>query len=111
MEQTHWKKLKNNNYIGAYILEPNKDIILTIKNIKKEIITGEDGKKEDGTTVYFAENVKPMILNSTNAKIITKLYDSPYIEDWKDKKIQLYSKKIKAFGEFLEALRVRPFQP
>lgn len=108
---THWKKLKNNNYIGAYFLEPNKDIILTIKDVRKETIIGTDGKKEEGTVVAFYENVKPLILNTTNAKTIAKIYDTAYVENWQGKKIQLYSAKIKAFGEFLEALRVRPYQP
>ena len=38
----------------------------------------------------FAENVKPMIVNSTNAKTIEKLYKTPYIEEWKGRKIQLF---------------------
>lgn len=108
---THWKKLKNNNYIGAYFLEPDKDIILTIKDVRKETIIGTDGKKEEGTVVIFYENVKPLILNSTNAKTISKLYDTAYVENWQGKKIQLYSARIKAFGEFLEALRIRPYKP
>ena len=112
MEQhTHCKKLKNNNYIGAYILEPNKDMILTINNINKAEIVGEDGKKGEGTLVYFNEVDKPMILNSTNAKAISTIYETPYVEEWIGKQIQIYAMKIKAFGEDLEALRIRKWKP
>lgn len=48
-----------------------------------------------------------MIVNSTNAKAITLAVGSPYIEDWTGKKITLYVAKIKAFGEQVDALRVK----
>ena len=45
MNKTHWKKLHNPDYLGAYSLDPGKDKILTIKDVRNEIITGADGKK------------------------------------------------------------------
>lgn len=108
---THWKKLHNPDYIGAYILDPGKDLVLTINYVKNEMVTGTDGKKEECTVIHFTEDEKPMILNATNAKTIEKIYRTPYVEEWGGKKIQLYAEKIKAFGELVEALRIRPFQP
>lgn len=107
MTQTHWKKLHNPDYLGAYSLEPGKDMILTIKTVKNDVICGADGKKDEGMVMTFAENVKPMVVNSTNAKTIEKLYKTPFIEEWSGKKIQLYVEKVKAFGEVVEALRIR----
>ena len=86
--QTHWKKLINLDYLGAYSLDPGKDMILTIKGVRNEIVTGPDGKKEECMVMSFIENVKPMIVNSTNAKTIQKLYKTPYIEEWQGRKIQ-----------------------
>ena len=51
------------------------------------------------------------MLNSTNAKMLTKLLKSPYIEKWAGQKIELYSSKVKAFGEEMDALRVRNIAP
>ena len=51
------------------------------------------------------------ICNATNAKTITKVIGSLYIEDWQGSKIQLYSAEVSAFGETVDALRVRPFPP
>ena len=48
-----------------------------------------------------------MILNATNCKMISKIYDTPYIEDWVGKWISIYIAKVKAFGEVVEALRIR----
>ena len=112
MELTHWKKLTNPDYLGAYALEPGKDLIATIKAVKSEMVVGADGKKEECTVMYFAEkDIKPMILNVTNAKQIQKLLKTPYVEQWADRKIQIGVEKVKAFGELVEALRVRPFLP
>jgi len=111
MAQTHWRKLVNPDYLGAYSLDPGKDMILTIKTVKNEIVTGPDGKKEECMVMTFMENVKPMIVNSTNAKTIQKLYKTPYIEEWSGRKIQLFADKVKAFGEVVEALRIRPRIP
>jgi hypothetical protein len=109
--QTHWKKLHNPDYLGAYALEPGKDLIATIKSVAVEKIIGSDGKKEECMVMRFIENIKPMIVNATNAKMIQKLYKTPYIEEWKNRKIQLFVDQVKAFGEVVEALRIRPFIP
>jgi hypothetical protein len=112
MSQTHWKKLNNPEYIGAYALDPGKDLIATIKSVTKEKVVGADGKKEECIVMRFMENnLKPMILNSTNAKTIQKLYKTPYIEEWSGRKIQIFVDQVKAFGDVVEALRIRPFIP
>lgn len=109
--KTHWRRLHNPDYIGAYALEPGKDMVLTIKSVSNEMVTGSDGKKEECMIIRFAEPQKPMIVNVTNAKMIEKIYKTPYIEDWAGKRIQLFADKVKAFGETFEALRIRPFVP
>lgn len=111
MGLTHWKKLSNPNYLGAYSIEDGKDLVLTICNVKQEEVTGTDGKKEDCIVCYFSDSPKPMILNSTNAKQIQKLLGTPYIENWAGHKIQIGSEKVKAFGDVVEALRVRKTLP
>lgn len=112
MSKTHWKKLNNPDYLGAYALEPGQELVATIKVVRKEMVTGPDGKKEECTVVHFAEKeIKPLILNATNAKTIQKLYKTPYIEDWQGRKIQLYVETVRAFGEMVEALRIRPSIP
>lgn len=109
---THWKKLTNPNYLGAYSIEDGKDLILTIGTVGNEMVIGPDGKKEECTVCHFVERgVKPMILNATNMKMITKLLNTPYIEQWNGHKIQIGVEKVKAFGEIVEALRVRDKLP
>lgn len=112
MSKTHYKKLQHPDYLGAYAVDQGQEPVLTIKEVKNETVTGADGKKEECIVCHFANaNVKPMILNSTNCKTIAKVYKSPYIEDWQGKQIQLYVAQIKAFGDDVEALRIRPAVP
>lgn len=113
MEQlTHWKKLKHPDFIGAYALDPGKDLTLTIASVANENFKGMDGKTEEGIIIRWAEkDFKPMICNSTNAKAITKVTGSAYIEQWVGKQITLYAARVKAFGDDIEALRVRPYAP
>lgn len=108
---THWKKLTNPDYLGAYSLEDGQDIILTIERVQVETVTGPEGKKEECMVCHWKERTKPMILNSTNAKMIQKLLKTPYIEEWSGHKIQIGVEMVKAFGEIVDALRVRNFLP
>ena len=112
MAKTHWKKLNNPDYLGAYALTPGEDLTLTITKAGEEKFTGNSGKVETGLLIHFKEpSIKPMICNATNAKTITKVAGSPYVEDWSGVKIALYSAEVSAFGETVDALRVRPYPP
>lgn len=108
---THWKKLTNPNYLGAYSIDDGEDLVLTIDYVREETVIGADGKKDNCVVCHFRENCKPMILNATNMKMITKIHNTPFIENWHGKKIQVGIEKVKAFGEITEALRVRKFVP
>ena len=112
MEKTHWKKLTNPDYLGAYALEDGKDLVAQIKSVGQEMVCGPDGRKEECTVAHFMDkNVKPMILNTTNCKAIAKMYDTPFIEEWVGKSISIYIAKVKAFGDVVDALRIRPKAP
>lgn len=103
---THWKKLENPDYIGAYAFQPGERKALTILKATREMIHGIDGKKEECTLVYWKENEKPLILNATNGKMISKVAGTPFIEEWPGKRVTLRVEKVKAFGEVVDAVRV-----
>lgn len=117
MSKTHWRKLYNPDYLGAYSLVNSAtgkytDIVATVASVKVENITGADGKKEDCMVMRFAErDTKPMIINATNAKTMEKLLKTPIIEDWSGRKIQIGVESVKAFGDVVDALRIRKFLP
>jgi hypothetical protein len=103
---THWKKLQNPLYLGSYDFQPGEERIVTVKDVKREMVKGQEGTEEH-TIVYFTEGYKPMIMNATNSKMLTKLSESPYVEKWIGTSFKLVTVKIKAFGEFIDALRIK----
>ena len=112
---TNWKNLSKYEYLGAYSLEGIVDeIVLNIEKVKGEKITSEGGKVDNCPVAYFKEKekngvvVKPMVLNKTNCKVITALYNTPFIENWANKKIKIYVQKNVQFGKKLtDALRIK----
>lgn len=112
MSKTHWKKYNNPEFLGAYAIEPGQDLVATVDYARQEQFVGTGGKKDEGLVIHFKErDIKPMICNATNAKAITKVCGSPYIEDWCGQRISLYVAEVSAFGETVDALRVRTYAP
>lgn len=106
--KTHWKKLTNPDYLGAYDFQPNECRPLTIAKVERKQIVGADGKKEECTICHWKERCKPMILNVTNAKAIEKVAGSPYVEDWSGSQVYVVVQRVKAFGDMVDALRIKP---
>ncbi len=108
----HWKKLVSDpKYLGAADLEGMKEIAGTIAGMTKEMVQNTSGRVEK-TVLHFEENMKPLVLNATNSKIITKLAGTPMVEGWKGIKIQLYfDPKVKFAGDMVGGVRVRPYPP
>lgn len=113
MEKTHWKKIVSDpNYLGEADFNEGEEKVATIASVNQsETVTTAEGKSQKAV-VHFAENLKPMILNVARSKAIEKVAGSPYFEDWKGVRVQLYIEhNIKAFGELVSAVRVRPRKP
>ncbi len=110
-KKTHWRKLDNPNYLGAYSLldGQTKSIIVTIEKVVVEDVKSAQGT--ESCKVAYLKDQKPMILNTTNCKAIESVHGTPFIDDWAGKDITLYVAKIKAFGEQMDALRVKRERP
>lgn len=108
--KTHIDKLRNPNYLGGWDLQDENgktnDIIVTIKEVKSEFIFNQKAQMEEPVLTVFFNECKPIILNATNRKTLKKVTDTSYIEEMAGKRIQLTTKRIKAFGEFHDAIRI-----
>lgn len=110
-KKTHWKILHNPDYFGAYILlDLGTDLTVTFKDVKRETLKLADGKTEEHTVAYL-HGQKPWILNSINQKTISKVVGSPFVDDWIGKSVTLYTEKVRAFGDTVDAVRVRKVAP
>lgn len=114
MSKTPWKKIVSDpNFLGEADFDEGEEKIVTIAGVKADVeVIGTEGKSRK-SVVYFAEQgIKPMILNVARSKSIEKVTGSRYVEDWSGKQIQLYiDNNIKAFGDVVAAVRVRPRKP
>lgn len=112
-EKTHWKKIVSDpNYLGEADFGEGEEKVATIASVAAhESVQTAEGRS-DKAVVHFRENLKPMILNVARSKAITKVAGSPYFEDWVGVSVQLYIEHgIKAFGDVVSAVRVRPRKP
>jgi len=108
--KTHIDKLRNPNYLGGWDLQDENgktnDIVVTIKEVKSEFVFNQKAQMEEPVLTVFFLECKPIILNATNRKTLKKVTDTSYIEEMAGKRIQLTTKRIKAFGDFHDAIRI-----
>lgn len=111
-QREHWKKLFNPAYLGEYEFKPGEEKIVTVKSIGDQEITGTGGKKENKPVMMFDEPIKPLILNTVNCKMMTKLFKSPIYADWIGKQITLYGDPSVTFGkETVGGVRIKKDLP
>ena len=114
MGKTHWKKVVSDpNFIGEADFQEGEEKVLTIERVNQsETVQTAEGKSKKAVVHWREAGNKPMILNVARSKSIEKVAGSGYFEDWPGVRVQLYIEHgIKAFGEVVSAVRVRPFKP
>lgn len=83
-------------------------VIVTVTKIGKINIAKEGDPPEDKWAVRFKEFGKPMLLNSTNIKLLEKACGSDDTDDWIGKEVVLYTDESVSFGgQVVGGLRIR----
>lgn len=119
MEQnkTHYRKVFKSDHLGIAdieeMIEEKKNLVFTINEVRQEFGVKVAGKEGNHNIAYFVEKIKPLVLNSTNSKIIRSLCkNSPFVEDWKNVRVELYiDENVKMKGEIVGGVRIKPYQP
>ena len=107
-----WEKIIDPNFINSELIGTGgAEKVVTITDIDfAECYDEKTKKKVQKQTVFFQE-CKPLVLNKTNAKALKKLFspnsDNP--ADCVGHKVILKVESIKAFGETLDAIRIKEF--
>ena len=114
--KTHYKNVYKSNHLGVAdlegLMEEGKNLCFTIKEVKQELNVQVAGRRGDHNIAYFKEDIKPLVLNSTNAKAISKFAKSAHVENWNNIFIELYvDKGVKMKGEVVGGIRIRKVQP
>jgi hypothetical protein len=117
MQKTHFRRVFKSDHLGVAdledLIEQGKELKFTIKEVKQEIGVMVAGKKGNHNIAYFVENIKPLVLNSTNSKIVKGFNGgSPFVEDWSNTPVELYIKDNVRFGrDVVEGVRIKEVQP
>jgi len=118
MEKHHYRRVLKSDHLGIAdledLIEEKKSLIFTIKHVKQEVNVSVAGKKGSFNIAYFAEPIKPLVLNATNAKTLRSFVKdrSPFVEDWNNILVELYiDENVKMKGEIVGGVRIRPTQP
>ena len=85
MEKTHYRKVFKSDHLGVAdleeMLEEGKQLIFTVKQVKQEYGAKVAGRTIDANIAYFQENIKPMVLNAGNSKVMRSFANkSPFVE-------------------------------
>lgn len=85
-----------------------EDVIVTVAKIGKVNIAKEGDPAEEKWACKFREFQKPMLLNSTNIKLLEKACGSDDTDDWIGKEVILYVDENVSFGgQVVGGLRIR----
>ena len=106
-----FRKFMDKSFLGSWDVPDGSDLILTIDHVARDDVKNDRGTEKKLTLHFKEREYKPMVCNVTNAKAISKAYNSTNVEDWENKKISIYKAVISAFGETTECLRVRDYPP
>jgi hypothetical protein len=81
--------------------------LLTIHTVTQETVgTGDD--TEEKWILHFQEDVRPMVLNSTNMRLIEMVTGSDDSDEWSGHKVVLYSDPNISFGgKLVGGIRIR----
>jgi ribosomal protein L34E len=111
-EKTPWKKLQNKDYLGEYDFLPGEEKTVTIASIGSGDVVGVGGETSTKPVMRFVEPVKPLIVNTTNFKMMQRLFQSRFVEDWLGHQIILYGDPSVKFGrETVGGVRVKSTLP
>lgn len=75
--KTHYRKVFKSDHLSVAdledFIEAKRPLIFTIREVKQEIGVTVAGRKINANIAYFVEDIKPLVLNATNSKIVKKI--------------------------------------
>ena len=87
---------KNSKYLAKEDVGED-GLILTIKGFRMETLKSDDGD-EDKMVMHFVEDLKPMVLNRTNAQLIGVVTGCSTAGEARGKQIVVYNDPTVGFG-------------
>lgn len=89
-----------------------RGVLATIEGCVQMNVAKEGADPEMKWCLTFADIDKPLVLNSTNAQLCAKIFNSDDTDDWHGKPVVLYADPNVSFqGKLVGGIRVRAPKP
>lgn len=111
--KTHWRKYDKTDFLGAVDLDEMTPSEITVVIKKVEWLEVKvRGVKGMHRIAQFQQDIKPMIINVENGKVLQSFTNSKHLEDWVNIPVTIFIKENVKFGtDTMDALRFRPNKP
>ena len=113
----NYRSVYKSDHLGVIdleeLIENSKQLIFTIKEVKQELGVVVAGNKGNFNIAYFKENIKPLVLNATNANTVRKLAGgSTNTDNWNNVLVELYiDNSVKMKGQIVGGVRIKTQKP
>lgn len=111
---------RGSEYLGAEDIDDGVEPVLTIEGLWNGMVTLQRGKENKDVLTFVEKSVpgirqvRPLIINATNRKILRKLYGDAKASTLVGKQIQLYvdhNVRDPQDGGMTDGVRIRPHKP
>jgi len=115
--KTHYRRVFKSDHLGQAdledFLESGSNLVFTIDYVKQQMDVAVAGRKGNYNIAYFKEEIKPLVINATNSKVLKKFANgSPFVEDWNNIPVRLYiDPNVRMKGETVGGVRISPDAP
>lgn len=113
----NYRSVYKSDHLGVIdleeLIENGKQLIFTIKEVKQELGVVVAGNRGNFNIAYFKENIKPLVLNATNANTVRKLAGgSTNTDNWNNVLVELYiDNSVKMKGQIVGGVRIKTQKP
>ena len=106
-----FRSMYDSAYLYAFDLK-GRDVTVTIKEVRAVKVMNAEKKAQKKPVVFFRESrdERGLVLCKTNGKTIAAMYGND-TDAWIGKRVTLYPTTVDAFGQTVEAVRIRPRVP
>ena len=111
---------RGSEYLGAEDIDDGVEPVLTIEGLWNGMVTLQRGKENKDVLTFVEKSVpgirqvRPLIINATNRKVLRKLYGDAKASTLVGKQIQLYidhNVRDPQDGGMTDGVRIRSFKP
>jgi hypothetical protein len=117
--KTHYRKVFKSDHLGSAdleeMIEDKKRLVFTIEKVLQYIKTNDKNSgvsvagKRISANIAYLKGAKPLVLNATNSKVMAKMMDSKFVDDWAGAIVELYiDPNVKMKGEIVGGVRIKP---